>query len=1181
MKHACAKSAVLWLGCAPLGMTQAVTPPGNGIQPPPLELSPFVVEEHADQGYYASQTLAGGRLRQELKDTGASIQVVTKEFLEDLAVTGVEELFQYTTGTEVGGILGNFTGAGDNFDGETSTGGARRNPDGTTRVRGLAAPDRARNFFKTDIPFDSYNTDRVDINRGANSFLFGLGSPSGLTNTSMARARFRNTNEIGTRIGSGNSDTPSYRGSFKLNRVLARDMLAVHVAGVADRTKYRQEPTYKNDDRKYGALAFRPFRNQDTVITAHVEVGRIRGNSPDVLLPQENLTTFLHDPVVGRKSFDTWANLQRFNHVEGPNQAQWNNLSAADKLRFVVRDTPTANSIYNGNWGNGAYGLVYDGTNGRMPAFAYTAQYRAAEYLQRDPFFAPNRNAKGAPYNVYHGNRSDINGPGWFDQGFLDLKTFNFSKATLSWDNDYYTRDFSNYNVAIEQVFLNGRTGFELAFDYQDLVRRDYVSFNAGISRVLFDVNETLWLPTDINYTASNVQPQRNPNYGRPFVMTKANNRIFDQQRKAGRFTGFVKYDSAQHIKRPWLARLLGAHTLTGLGDRSTFQQRFVPYTYNSFGDPEPALHLGPPNARQASNAPRNVPLISYLGPPQLEAFTDPGFTLQNFVIAPAKYQLRLPQNYSIPKLSWNLGPDATAENLGLDSRVNLNERFVWGLFEVAPVPAKNSSVEHTRVTSWALNSQSFFWNRLLVANLGYRNDRVQSWLNREAPLIGLDEIPDVSKAAFLPRNGTLIETNSYIFGYGGVLNIPRRFLRTPEWMRLSVHYNTSENFVPETSRVDQFRRPIDSPSGRSKDYGVSINLWDNKVVARVNWYVASLEGAGAAVSGLFNSLNANIFNHYGQLNRALIQIDANDDGIIDSSVRDAIEVDPATGLTPDGMTRDQALQALYPAFGKAREARANIAPYLTEDLKRAYNYRMQPDGSSQTQAAGNVTDTQDIESRGLEIEIIYNPTRNWRIAFNAAKQDTVLTNVMPRITALLDTVWLPHLARYGDLDWNEPTEPVNGNTTLQQINSTLLDYFAVKGQEGRRQGEQRKWRTNFVTRYQFSEGRLKGVSVGGAIRWEDRYAQGYPIIVDSFGVVRPDVNRPYWSAQELSYDLTLGYRRRILGNKDWTAQLNVRNLQNWKSDEVTVVRRQPDGSAARVRFDPPLQLILTNTFRF
>ena len=40
------------------------------------------------------------------------------------------------------------------------------------------------------------------------------------------------------------------------------------------------------------------------------------------------------------------------------------------------------------------------------------------------------------------------------------------------------------------------------------------------------------------------------------------------------------------------------------------------------------------------------------------------------------------------------------------------------------------------------------------------------------------------------------------------------RFLRTPEWLQLSFHYNTSENFVPESSRVDQYRRPIESPSG-------------------------------------------------------------------------------------------------------------------------------------------------------------------------------------------------------------------------------------------------------------------------------------------------------------------------------------------------------------------------------
>lgn len=80
---------------------------------------------------------------------------------------------------------------------------------------------------------------------------------------------------------------------------------------------------------------------------------------------------------------------------------------------------------------------------------------------------------------------------------------------------------------------------------------------------------------------------------------------------------------------------------------------------------------------------------------------------------------------------------------------------------------------------------------------------------------------------------------------------------------------------------------------------------------------------------------------------------------------------------------------------------------------------------------------------------------------------------------------------------------------------------------------------------------------------------------------MRPDVTRPWMSDRELSYDLMLGYRRRILSDKDWTAQLNVRNLQNWDSDAVTITRRQPDDSPARARFDPPLQVLLTNTFRF
>jgi len=261
-----------------------------------FELSPFAVDASQDEGYYASQTMAGGRLSGSLKDTGAAVQVVTKEFMDYLGATGIEELLQYTTSSEVAGILGNISGADEGGTGETNVGGARRDPDGATRVRGLTAPDRTRNFFVTDIPFDTYNTERIDINRGANSFLFGLASPAGIINNDLARARFRNTNEFRFRIGSGGRN-PSYRGEFKLNRVVVEDKLAVHVAGVMDRTEYRQRPTYKNDDRIYTAFSYRPFGNENTVFRGHMETGEILGNAPDVLLPQVNFDTFLRAPA--------------------------------------------------------------------------------------------------------------------------------------------------------------------------------------------------------------------------------------------------------------------------------------------------------------------------------------------------------------------------------------------------------------------------------------------------------------------------------------------------------------------------------------------------------------------------------------------------------------------------------------------------------------------------------------------------------------------------------------------------------------------------------------------------------------------------------------------------------------------------------------------------------------------
>lgn len=61
-----------------------------------VELSPFVVETSRDVGYLAQNTLAGSRLNTSLKDTGAAISVLTKEFLSDIGATNMKDVILFT-----------------------------------------------------------------------------------------------------------------------------------------------------------------------------------------------------------------------------------------------------------------------------------------------------------------------------------------------------------------------------------------------------------------------------------------------------------------------------------------------------------------------------------------------------------------------------------------------------------------------------------------------------------------------------------------------------------------------------------------------------------------------------------------------------------------------------------------------------------------------------------------------------------------------------------------------------------------------------------------------------------------------------------------------------------------------------------------------------------------------------
>jgi outer membrane receptor protein involved in Fe transport len=266
-------------------------------------LSPFEVTADSTTGYTATSTLAGSRINTQLKDVGSAISVVTSEFLKDTGATDSKSLLMYTTNTEVTSIQDNFTSAsGGNQTEENSF----TTPNTNTRVRGLTSADNARGFFITDIPWDAYNVDRVDMQRGPNAILFGMGSPAGIINTTTKTAQYRNFGEVEFRYGSYGAN----RVSLDYNHALLEDELALRVNLVRNDEQYKQNPAYSLDRRVFATGRYEPkFLNRGdhkTTVKVNYESGSVRSNNPRVITPIDMITPWFeqgqpgYDPMTVR-----------------------------------------------------------------------------------------------------------------------------------------------------------------------------------------------------------------------------------------------------------------------------------------------------------------------------------------------------------------------------------------------------------------------------------------------------------------------------------------------------------------------------------------------------------------------------------------------------------------------------------------------------------------------------------------------------------------------------------------------------------------------------------------------------------------------------------------------------------------------------------------------------------------
>jgi outer membrane receptor for ferric coprogen and ferric-rhodotorulic acid len=83
-----------------------------------IVLTPFEVSSASDNGYAATETLAGTRLRTELRDIGASLSILTPEFMRDLGVNSFDQALLYTPSVDAS--------EGDNTDNNRASGNQMR-----------------------------------------------------------------------------------------------------------------------------------------------------------------------------------------------------------------------------------------------------------------------------------------------------------------------------------------------------------------------------------------------------------------------------------------------------------------------------------------------------------------------------------------------------------------------------------------------------------------------------------------------------------------------------------------------------------------------------------------------------------------------------------------------------------------------------------------------------------------------------------------------------------------------------------------------------------------------------------------------------------------------------------------------------------------------------------------------
>ena len=1077
-----------------------------------VQLSPFEVRE-ANNGYYASNTMSGTRLNTKLEDLASSISVVTKAQMQDFAMLDLNDIFAYEANTEG---TGNYTAFEVDRNGMV-TDQIQNNPQGANRIRGVGSANISLNNFASSgrAPVDPTAIDAVEISRGPNSSIFGLGEGSGTVNLVASTANLsRATSQAELRF----DDLGGWRTSLDLNRPLLKSKLAVRASAVYQHDEYQQKPSGFETRRFNFMVRAQPFKN--TSIRASFNSYHGVGTRATSVTPRDAVSYW---KSLGSPTWDPVASIATVGGVTRQITYDANNnpvggfptgLGAqnfAQPILFVdngiklwqVSRLPTAAALDGPNNTGGALRLL---------------ESIAEPVRTGRPLFS---------------TLAGVSSRSVYDYSSINLAGPNSIKDQV----ETTTIEFEQFALNTEQHKL----AFQVAWQREDADRT-----NRNIIGQASATAASYFLYVDPNTRL--LDGRTNPYFGRPYIgagepVTEEQPQTRDSYRAQGVYVG--DFTTA----KSW-TRWLGRHQLLGYYEErktKTFRYRFRDVMTNDNAIYAPA---GRPKGNQSNPT---APLATR-GYYHFLVGDNQG---ANVDYAPSGYDLG---NYNF---SWfNPATNAWVSDPSTLGRAGINEGTAGTFSVLNLIKTKGGMIQSTLLDDRIIatfgkrsdeNRNKAQRPSALKAN-GWEFDYalMDGWVGDWALRSGDTKTSGVVVKPF--RGWPFIEKSRHSGGASGFVS---QLLGG-----MTAYYNKSESFRPDAPAISILLNELPNPTSQGKDYGFSINL-GNKFVLRANKYTTNQINTRAGQSAIFatRTLRVDFANFAGNADAISLQRQARNwtttanPGFTPAQVESAVAT--IMGLTPAQLTafNNNVISETSDVIASGKEFELSFNPNSHWTLRANLTQQISKDANLSPNIPAWIRQRLPVWERIVDPRAAaagFAPGTTWLdTGYNgdvpqvgSGTPRTFLTNNVVNPLAIVQAT--EGKARPQTREWR-----FNLNTSYRLAGITEQKHLKRMSVGGAVRWESK-----------------------GAIGY-----YGVPINGDIHAATQLDPNRPIYDKAHAYFDGFATYTTRLYNDKVRARfQLNVRNIQESKA-HLQAVGAYPNGVGHTFRIINPRTFIFTTTF--